>query len=430
MRFVLAAHPSVGHTQALRAIGRELLGRGHAVRFAITRPPRLPSLLPMPQPLRAAIDVFDGLAGDGFERIAMPMTLRGAYAAARVASSRGYDELDWAVELFTCDAFDVARRLAGALDGSEVVVADFAYFGAWLGAEQRGVPLVAVFHSGLPFPTEGKPPLGSGLDPGSDPSTWAWAERRVERLSRHVDRRIAQARRRLGLPPVRPRLFERPYSTTLNIITSFEAWELPRPTLRAEAAGPILWAGPCLGERAADRREFPFERLRADRPSVYISLGTVFNDRPRVYAALVEGVHRAGASAVVAAGASFEAVSRIAAPDDIVVRFAPQVALLPRMTAMIGHGGNNSTNEALRAGKPLVVVPFGGEQIANAQRVVGLGVGRKLDPADLSPERVAEAVRFALAADTRARAERLTHGLPEADGAIVAATALEALGLV
>ena len=90
-------------------------------------------------------------------------------------------------------------------------------------------------------------------------------------------------------------------------------------------------------------------------------------------------MHRAGARAVVAAGASYEAIRARAAADDLVVRFAPQIALLPRMTAVIGHGGNNSTNETLRAGKPLVVVPFGGEQIANARRVEALGVGVALE---------------------------------------------------
>jgi UDP:flavonoid glycosyltransferase YjiC (YdhE family) len=130
---------------------------------------------------------------------------------------------------------------------------------------------------------------------------------------------------------------------------------------------------------------------------------------------------------VVAAGASYDAIRARAATDDIVVRFAPQIALLPRMTAVIGHGGNNSTNETLRAGKPLVVVPFGGEQIANARRVEALGVGIALDPARLTGERVAEAVRAVLEPGVVARASELAAAVPEGDGAAIVADALERL---
>lgn len=400
------------------------------MRFAVPRLPRFLGLLPVPAPLRAAETLAAELEHDGFSVLTMPASLKSLWAASRVAATRGYDELDWATRLFTEDALVVAKALARELAAhpADVVAADFAYFGAWLAAERAGVPCASIFHSGLPFPAEGHAPFGSPLDADGGDAETRNAELRLDAISQRVDAALGAARAALRLPPIAARLLARPYAKALNVLTTFEAFELPRPHLARHAAGPLLWAGPCLGSRGAEQGDFPWARLEGSKPCVYISLGTVFNDQPAVYAALLDGVHRAGARAVVAAGASYAAIRARAAPDDVVVRFAPQVALLPRMAAVIGHGGNNSTNEALRAGKPLIVVPFGGEQIANARRVLALGVGAALDPDRLSVERVADAVRAVQAPDVVARAEALSRAVPEGDGTDRVADALERLG--
>ncbi|MDP1829943.1 MAG: glycosyltransferase [Archangium sp.] len=416
MHALFAAHSTVGHTQALRAIGGELLRAGHRAHFALTRIPWLPSFLPTPAPLRAATEVVAGVQRDGFSLVRTPFSVRAAFAASRIANTRGYDELEWACRLFTADALASARVLLETLkrERTAVVVADYAFFGAWLAAEVAQVPFVAVYHSGLPFPVAGQPPFGSGLAPGSDPRSWVEAEQRLSRLLQLVDRALGKARASLGLTPVPAGMLGRPYATELNVLTSFEAIEPPRPDLR----GPLLWAGPCLGQRAAGPTDFPWEELEGDsRPLVYVSLGTVFNDHPALYRTLIEGVHLAGARAVVAAGNSLDAARAAAGPGDVVVRFAPQVALLPKVAAFVSHGGNNSTNEALRAGTPLVLVPFGGEQIANAQRVEALGVGSWVHGERLAPASVAREVLAALHPERRAKAQALAARLPPGDGA-------------
>jgi MGT family glycosyltransferase len=242
-----------------------------------------------------------------------------------------------------------------------------------------------------------------------------------------MDAALGAIRATFGLGPVPPRMLERPYGKALNVLTTFERFELPRPDLAKTAAGPLLWAGPCLGVKRPNVA-FPWERLDGSRkPLVYVSLGTVFNDKPDVYRVLLDGVHEAGARAVVAAGASYDAMVEHARPDDVVVRFAPQVELFARVDAAIVHGGNNSTNEALRAGVPFVSVPFGGEQVMNARRSVALGVARALEVEALSRATVAEALSALLTGDSVARSKALARRVPEADGAAVVADALERL---
>lgn len=426
MRVLLAAHLTIGHTQALRAIGGELQRGGHSVRFALSQLPSLPSFLPIPAPMRAAAQVVEDVRRDGFTLVRTPTSLRAAFAATRIASNRGYDELEWACRYFTTDALLGARALLTALERepAEVVVADFAFFGAWLAAEAAQVPFVALYHSGLPFDAPGLAPFGSGLAAGSEGAQWAAAQRRLTRLLELVDGALGKARKGLRLPPSAPGLFGRPYSKVLNVLTTFEALEPPRPALAASAEGPLLWAGPCLGQRASAADDFPWARLEGNKPLVYVSLGTVFNDQPGLYRTLLEGVHLAGARAVVAAGSSLEAARQAAKPDDVVVRFAPQVALLPKVQAFISHGGNNSTNESLRAGTPLVLVPFGGEQISNAQRAESLGVAGWVRSEGLDARTVAREVLAALEPARAARARELAQRLPEGDGAARVATEL------
>ena len=427
MRALFAAHPTVGHTQALRAIAGELRARGHATDFAISRVPKVPSFLPVPEALRAGASLVEAMASEGLGLITTPVSLTTALAAARIARTRGYDELEWACRLFTADALAAARVLLAHLKRvpTDVVVADYAFFGAWLAAEAAGVRHVAVFHSGLPFAAAGHPPFGSGLGEGSTRAAWVEPQRRLDALVGRVDGWLGEARRGMGLPPAAPRVLARPYATGLNVLTTFEAMELPRPELASRAAGPLLWAGPCLGARVMSTADdFPWAALEGEKPVVYVSLGTVFNAQPALYRTLLEGVHRAGARAVVAAGASLEAVREVAKPDDVVQRFVPQVALLPKVGAFISHGGNNSTNEALRAGTPLVLVPFGGEQVSNAQRAQSLGVATWLRVDALHAEQVERAVRSALEPSRKQASRALAARLPEGDGAVRVVEAL------
>lgn len=55
--------------------------------------------------------------------------------------------------------------------------------------------------------------------------------------------------------------------------------------------------------------------------------------------------------------------------------YVPLSSLLPHTAALIHHGGIGTTAEALRAGVPQLIVPFGWDQYDNGARVAALGVG-------------------------------------------------------
>jgi len=68
-------------------------------------------------------------------------------------------------------------------------------------------------------------------------------------------------------------------------------------------------------------------------------------------------------------------------PDVFVAAYAPHSLLFPHAAAIAHQGGIGTLAQALRSGRPQLVVPFFADQLDNAARVVRLGVARSLPPA-------------------------------------------------
>ncbi|MGC4118577.1 MAG: glycosyltransferase [Myxococcales bacterium] len=394
-RILFAAHPTAGHTNALRAIGGRLREQGHATAFAIVRP-KLPFESALPPALRVAGSLADAIARDGFEvfRLRPPPGL--LFHALRLPFKTGLAELEVATAAFTSGLVAQAREIAGHLRSwkPDVVVADYLMGAAALAAALERVPCAAVYHSGLPFPARGAAPFGSGLPPSAAGSpAWLEAERTVARVFAAYGERLAEAARRLGAPaPANP--LTAPASGRLNLLTTVPALEPGLAPLAGE--GPVAMIGPCLSRRADEDLGHPALRaLPSSGLRVYVSLGTVFNGKPRVFATLLDGLAMLGAHVVVSAGASLPRLERRRWPNTHLFAQVPQLAVLRQVDVVVTHGGNNTVQECLASGRPLVVLPFGSDQHSNAQRVERLGVGRALDASRLAPEQVRDAVAFA-----------------------------------
>jgi UDP:flavonoid glycosyltransferase YjiC (YdhE family) len=64
-----------------------------------------------------------------------------------------------------------------------------------------------------------------------------------------------------------------------------------------------------------------------------------------------------------------------------VAAYAPHSLLFPRAEAVVHQGGIGTLAQALRSGRPQLIVPFYADQIDNAARARRLGVARSLAPA-------------------------------------------------
>jgi MGT family glycosyltransferase len=179
--------------------------------------------------------------------------------------------------------------------------------------------------------------------------------------------------------------------------------------------GPGVWSPP---------EDAPSWLEEIERPLVLVTCSTEYQDDGR----LVETALTALADEPVEVVATTGAVDPgqfTAPPNARVVRFVPHDHLLDRAACVICHGGMGVTQKALSAGVPVCVVPFGRDQRETARRVEIAGVGTRLPPRRLRPERLRSAVSLAMARQEAARA--MAKALAAAGGPRAAADALEGL---
>ena len=419
-RVLLAAHPTAGHTSALRAIGVYLLNRGHKVGMTIAAI-RLPFVEHLPTLLRSTIALPSSIARDGIEVLPLKFPPGYAWYGARLTRAKGHDELALALRFFTSGLKRQTRQIAGYARkwNADVVVGDYLLPAAMLGARLSNRPYVALYHSALPFPVKDAPPFGSGLE-GASPNSEAWrrAEERVQGFADFFDNKVAGAAKSLGIPFKRTSLLTSPMSEELNLLTTIPELEPGLLPLQ----GPVVMTGPCLPRvENVDGDDPALQIPRHGKRRVYVSLGTVFNDQPHIFKSILEGISGLGLQAIVSAGASYDRFGEQFDADVHVFRRVPQVALLPTVDVVVTHGGNNTVQETLVAGKPMVVVPFGGEQLVNARRVQQLGAGTTVLPGELDAASIRRAVETAFQPAVIERARTLGDALQAYDGTAIAA---------
>lgn len=114
-------------------------------------------------------------------------------------------------------------------------------------------------------------------------------------------------------------------------------------------------------------------------------------------------------------------------PDGVkAFTYAPFSTLFPQACLTVHHGGIGTTAQAMRAGRPMVIVPFAHDQFDNAARAKRLGVSITLKRKNISPESMVNALRAAIDnPDVVKRASELGKILSKEDGALTAAIELE-----
>jgi len=114
-------------------------------------------------------------------------------------------------------------------------------------------------------------------------------------------------------------------------------------------------------------------------------------------------------------------------PNVYVIEAVPYDWLFPRVAAVIHHGGAGTIAQALRAGVPSVVVPFGLDQDFWGRRIQALGAGpQPIARKNLTPEKLAATIRQVLDnPDYRTNAAALGERLRTEDGTARAADIIE-----
>jgi UDP:flavonoid glycosyltransferase YjiC (YdhE family) len=120
--------------------------------------------------------------------------------------------------------------------------------------------------------------------------------------------------------------------------------------------------------------------LASGPPPLVFTLGSFAVGFPgHFYRVSAEVARQLGQRAVLLVGAEGIDAYRDARSDDVFVcDYAPFSELFSKARVIVHHGGIGTLGQALRAGKPQLVVPLFSDQFDNAARVVRLGVARSL----------------------------------------------------
>ena len=151
----------------------------------------------------------------------------------------------------------------------------------------------------------------------------------------------------------------------------------------------------------------PWVRELPPRPTVYVTLGTVFNEAVHIFRAILEGLRDADVNVIVTIGKSGDAAALGALPDNVHVEaYIPQSLLLPHCDLVIGHGGSGTMLGAVGACLPQLAVPQAADQFINAAAVVRAGVGLALKPSEFDAGAVRDCTNRLLSDHSFAEAAR------------------------
>lgn len=227
----------------------------------------------------------------------------------------------------------------------------------------------------------------------------------------------------LGLPPAGDELVRdgRPVSQ----LYAYSHHVLPRP---ADWNTSTLVTGYWFLDRADDwRPSAALETFLAAGPApIYIGFGSmVGEDAARTTTMIMMALEQTGQRVVLATGVGGLLPKTVPA-NVCVIEGAPHDWLFPRMAAIVHHGGAGTTAAALRAGRPMLICPFFGDQPFWGRRIAELGAGPQPIPYKrLTVGNLAAALQCLTADETmQHQAEALGQHIRAEDGVARAVAAI------
>ena len=198
----------------------------------------------------------------------------------------------------------------------------------------------------------------------------------------------------------------------------------------------------CRDYDAATAAPELLEFLEAGAPPVYIGFGSIVVKEPQaLFDCVVEGVRRSGMRAIIHQGWTKLNPAAAPAPQSgadpapgapaggpgsdpgsapgpaapaadpgvfLLDKFVPLEWLFARCAAVCHHGGAGTVAAGLRAGTPMFVVPFFGDQAFWGRNCAREGLGPEPVPhLQLTPDALAAGLRFCLRDDVVAAARRM-----------------------
>jgi UDP:flavonoid glycosyltransferase YjiC (YdhE family) len=187
-----------------------------------------------------------------------------------------------------------------------------------------------------------------------------------------------------GLPDPVPDVFAAPY---LDICP---------PSLRGCEPSPwttLYPLQPSAGEVDPDATLPPQFAALPPSGTVYVTLGTIMNQNLPVFRAVIDGCARWTVNVVLTTGPGVDPeLLGPPRPAVLTASFLPQAAILPHCRVVVSHAGAGTMLGALCHGLPQLCLPQGTDQPSNTAALLPTGAALALQPNEITPDRVADAL--------------------------------------
>jgi MGT family glycosyltransferase len=190
-------------------------------------------------------------------------------------------------------------------------------------------------------------------------------------------------------------------------------------------ADAVTIVGPCFGPRGGG-----WQRPADAEHVLLVSLGSAYTRQPEFYRhCLAAFGGLPGWHVVLQIGRHVDPAELGTIPANVEVHpWVPQLAILEQADAFVTHAGMGGSSEGLYTGTPMIAVPQAVDQFANADRLVELGVARRVDTADATAAVLRTTLVELMAdAEVEARAIHLRAQVRAEGGTARAADLIEAM---
>jgi UDP:flavonoid glycosyltransferase YjiC (YdhE family) len=464
MRYLFAPIPFTGHVNPGLPMARELVRRGHVVRWYSS--PRFKHAIENIGahwvPLRHALPLDE-------ERLSEMWPDRPSEGIAQMQ----HDIKNVFVEFIRGALLDLEEELRR--EPADVLIADNGSAVVEALHQKLGIPWAVYGMSVITMSSRDTAPFGLALQPSSTPlgrlrnKFLYWLVERV--IFREASDYNQRLRREVGLPPLRRSIFDFAKDADLYLQSGVPSFDYPRTDLPDNVhfigapipEPPANWTPPAWwgqvshspfrgqvsvsthanGDLTPSLRGQVSDSTHADRdltPSpwgqvsrkrvVLVTQGTINNDFDQLIRPAIRALADENVLVIVTTGSrNPEEVEIDPLPANVrIERFIPYAHLMPHVDLLLTNGGFGSIQIALAHGVPVVAIGKTEEKPEIANRVNYAGVGIGLEVLIPTETQIREAVRTVLSVPAyAARAEAMRYELSGLDAAKIGADLLEEL---
>ncbi len=414
-RIVICTFGSPGDLLPFLAVGRELRRRGH-------------------DPVLATSEVYRARAeamGLGFVPVRPDRPSGVPDPDLMVRVGRGSSPAAAFQRMFLPDLPATFADTLDAVAGADLVLSHSLAFTAGTAATSLGIPWASAVVNPLGYfsrfdPPEVGPPFVSRIARALGPGPTGAVIRGGKGLVTHWSEPWRRMRADAGLSPgPEEPVFDGQHSPLLSLALFSPLLGAPQPDWPASTVQTGFAVLDDPTEPGMDPALLEF--LDAGPAPVVFTLGTTaVLEAGTFYRESARAVARLGVRAVFLTGSDPRNLPPDLPKDSIALPYAPHGPLFARARATVHQGGVGTLAKAMRAGAPMIVVPYGHDQPDNAGRAERLGIAQRLDRGRYRRATIERVLAGVLADGAlRERAAHVGRMVRQEDGARVAADAIE-----